>query len=220
MSSAAEILAALNELGSFVEPLAAELLVVYRARDSFFADYDIVPGTPHWMIRSSTAPEAVVIEPTWVDSNISEVQELSVNSLLTWMRGALHQMSPSSEELEISWDCIDIRAVRARLPGDVRLIDGRFRLQTDRGPLDLAVEWRGDGLWVSGPVEPISDQPPLSFHLDIQVTLLTIHIHVHWSLWTVHGTPGYLALRQGVRRIIARGWKLADTSDLFAHDPI
>ena len=213
---AADILAAIDELQTVVKPLSADIVIGCRDLNISLLDDAVKPPIPHWQIRTSTLPKDVIIKPGLVNSQISEVPELSTTIMMEWIQKALQQECPCSETHKTCWNAIYIDATKARICEEATLeIRQSFWLESDRGKFEFPLEDCEDGLWVYGPILDLLTEPPFTLRLTNDEGALKINMSIHWSLWTQPGSASYITLREAVLRIVNKGWELTDPTRLF-----
>lgn len=214
---AADAMDALDELRSVLEPLSADLVIGCRDLKIQWRDRDIRPQFPHWFIHASSLPKTVMVRSGFVDPQISQVPELSRDSLMLWIEKALQQeCSLCSTTHEPGWYLIEIWAVRGKIFNEKKFRSCQsFILDTNRGEFNFPLEQRNDGLWVYSPINEFKTEP--SFHLKVisEEGALKINIYIHWSLWTTPGTAENTAFSQALSRIVSKGWTLIHTQDVF-----
>ena len=210
---------AIEELGSVVEPLSAEMRVDCRYKELGLENKAISLQYPHWFIHEWPLPEKVKICPTSMPQ-IIEVPKINKNIFLSWVENALQQKCPDPDENELCWSYIYFGTVRARIY-DQKQITKRdtFTLRTDVGNLEYPLETRNDEVWVYSPVDPFVTQPSFTFELYNRGDL-PLGINVHWSLWTRTRGEDHNMLIEAVQRIIDKGWLLVNASKDFELSPV
>jgi hypothetical protein len=205
---AEEAIACLREFSSFVQPLAADLIVRCRDQDWLFVD-EAEPSFSHWYIRASSLPVGVTVMSKIKDSQVSEKPNLSPEILLDWIRTALNQDYSNSEICQMTWWQLEIGATRARIFNE-KAFESRqfFALDSDMEELHLPLEYRDDGLWVSGSTNDLLGGSPFAILLTQEYGGLSITIYAHWSLWTQPNSMEHSALQRAISRLISTGWEL------------
>jgi hypothetical protein len=209
---AADAIASIQEFDSFIQPLIADLIVRYRDGDWLPVD-KIKPPLPHWHLRTSSIPAGVsaMSEITNPEPQISEKPHLSGEVMFDWIQMALNQECPNSEMSKITWSEISIESTQARiLDLDKEKIEPEqfLSLNSDIGYLNLPIESRANGFWISGPPSQLPGEPPFTFRLTQQYGGLSLSIHLHYSLWTAENSPGNKAMKSAILRLINRGWEI------------
>jgi hypothetical protein len=216
MEWTADVMDAIDELRTVIQPLSADLLIGCRDKNIRWRDGNVKPPFPRWFIHESGLPETVILEPGLKDPQISQAPELNRETLMAWIENALQQECPNSDTHETSWYDLYINAVRARIINKENLRGSQsFRLETDRGEYEFPLERRKDGLWVHSPINEFKTEPSFNLLIINQEGALQIHINIHWSLWTINGSANHEALRQAFLRIISKGWKLTHCNEYF-----
>jgi hypothetical protein len=210
---AAEVIYSLQEFDSFIQPLTADLIVRYRDGD-WLPVAEIKPPLQCWHLRTSSIPVGVsaMSRITNPEPEISEKPHLSGEVMLDWIKMALNQECPNSEMYKITWSEIYIEGTRARiLDLDEEKINGEqfLSLNSDVGYLNLPLESRANGLWISGPPSQLPGEPPFTFRLTQQYGSLSLKIHLHYSLWTAENSPGNKAMKSAILRLLDRGWEIS-----------
>ncbi|RCJ39557.1 hypothetical protein A6770_38835 [Nostoc minutum NIES-26] len=131
------------------------------------------------------------------------------------MSEAQQQECPRPEKNKLRWEGIDIWATRARIC-DESLFEGQHSLWLNwsKSEFEYPLECRSNGLWVYGPIKERPTQPPFTLKLTRMGDSVDIDIFVHWSLWYDINSPGYIALKQAICRIIDQGWELSEHTPL------
>lgn len=215
---AANVMDVLDELRTVIQPLSADMMVGCRDRNLSLLDRSVKPPVPHWFIRSSSLPTGVIVKPGLINARVSQAPELSEKTLMDWIQEALQQECPYAKTHQICWHHLYIDATRARIADEVPFANRQsFVLDTDRGKFEFPLERRNDGLWVYGPIDELFTEPPfnLSVTNEEATGALSIHMLLHWSLWTQPDSANYAALRQALLQIVAKGWELVDYRSLF-----
>ncbi|HEY9905491.1 MAG TPA: hypothetical protein V6D43_24180 [Candidatus Sericytochromatia bacterium] len=213
---AANVMDVLDELGTVIQPLSADIMVGCRDRNLWLLDGSVDPPVPHWFIQASPLPTGVIVKPGLVNARVSQASELSRKTLMDWIQEALQQECPCAKTHQICWHELYIDATRARIADEVPFANRQsFVLDSDRGKFKFPLERRNDGLWVYGPIEELFTEPPFNLSIRNEEGALTIKILIHWSLWTQPNSASYSALNQAISQIVAKGWKLTDSMHLF-----
>lgn len=76
---AADIMEAIDELKTVVQPLSADIVIGCRNLNISLLDDAVKPPFPHWQIRRSNLLKDVIVKPGLVNYQISEVPELSTS---------------------------------------------------------------------------------------------------------------------------------------------
>ncbi|MTJ51353.1 hypothetical protein FJR38_00970 [Anabaena sp. UHCC 0253] len=214
---AADAMDALDELRTVIQPLSADLVIGCRDISLQWRNTDVRPQFPHWFIHTSSLPKTVVVRPGFIDPQISQVPELSRDSLMVWIEKALQQeCSSCSATHEPGWYLIEIWAVRAKIFDENNFRSRQsFMLDTNRGEFIFPLKRRNEGLWVYSPIDEFKTEP--SFHLKVisEEGTLKINMYIHWSLWSTPGTAENTALRQALSRIANQGWDLTHVPSVF-----
>jgi hypothetical protein len=205
---AAEAIACLQEFDIFVQPLAVDLSVRCRDPNWLFVT-EIEPSLPHWHLRTSSIPVGVSLESRITNPQVHEKSHLSPEVILDWLKTALDQDYLNPEIYRITWSQIYIESTRARI-FDEKQFEGRqsLLLSSEVGELSLPLESRTNGFWVSGPNSKLPGEPPFTFCLTQEYGGLSAQVLVHWSLWTQPGSPGNIAIRKAISRLIDKGWEI------------
>jgi hypothetical protein len=208
LQSAIEVRDAIDELRFVVEPLSANLFVGCRDKRIQWRDMNVRPSLPSWHIYECSLPETIIARSEFSEPQISQVPELTRESLIVWMAKALQQECPNSNTHEVNWQDLTITAVRARVFNKTNF-EGRhlFVVNTERGEWSFPLERRNGELWVDSPIQDFLTQPSFSFSIS-NTEGLKLRISVHWSLWTSQGSAEHTALTQAIMRIMDRGWNL------------
>lgn len=198
----------IEEFYTFIQPLSADLIVAFR--DVYWSTVsNIEPSFPHWYIQASSAPSHIILKAELTNPNpqVSQVIHLSPDIMFNWLKAALEQDIPSPD-YKITWCMIHINSTRTRLFNEHKFRHKQsFLLDADAGKLNIPIEILEDGLWVSGPVEEISDQPPITLYINQDNGGLSTRLMIHWSLWTTPEKPEQKALQSSISRLIAKGWE-------------
>jgi hypothetical protein len=207
---------AIDELRTVIEPLTVDLLIGCRDLNIQWRDRNVKPLFPYWFIHVSSLPKIVVVRPEFVKPQISQVLELSRNSLMAWIEKALQQECPCPITHEPGWYLIEISAVRAKIYNEEKFGKRQFFiLDTDRGTFEFPLESYPDGLWVYSPIQEFKTEPSFNLRVINEEGSLTLDMNIHWSLWTTPGTAENTALRQALSRIVSKGWTLTHAKDVF-----
>jgi hypothetical protein len=209
LQAAREVMDAIDELRFVIEPLSANLLVGCRDKRIQWRDMNVDPSLPSWHIHECSLPETIIARSEGSEPQISQVPELTRESLIVWIAKALQQECPNSNTHEVIWEELTINAVRARIFNKTNF-EGRhlFVVHTERGEWSFPLERRNGELWVDSPIQDFLTEPSFNFSIINRSGALTLSISVHWSLWTSHGLAEHTALTQAIMRIMDRGWSL------------
>jgi hypothetical protein len=213
---AGNVMDMLDELRTVIQPLSVDMMVGCRDRNLWLLDRYVKPPVPHWFIQASPLPTGVIVTPELANTRVSQASELSRKTLMDWIQEALQQECPCAKTHQICWHRLYIAATRARIADEVPFANRQsFVLDSDRGKFKFPLERRNDGLWVYGPIEELFTEPPFNLSITNEEGALTIHMLLHWSLWTQPDSASYAALHQALSQIVAKGWELTDYRHLF-----
>ena len=211
------ILQAFDELKNVMQPLAADLQINCCDREFLFFDWQLEsdPPLPHWHLRIKDIPTDLKLEPGYVNSQITEVEEISKANMMSWIEKALQQKCPNPKTHQICWNNIDIYAVRARI-FDENLFREHQSLKVDYKlrTYELPFDRRNNGVWIYGS-NNFKSEYPFTIQLYREFELLFIRISIRWSLWTEYGSPENIALSRAISRIVAKGWQVSSSMELF-----
>ncbi|WP_254449443.1 hypothetical protein [Anabaena sp. UHCC 0253] len=200
----------IQEFYSFIQPLSADLMVVFRDTD-WSAMSNIAPLLPHWYIQALSAPSNIILGAGFTnpDPQVSQAPQLSPEILFNWIKTALEQ-DCTNPDYRITWRIIHIYATRTRLFNEQEFQARQsLLLNSNAGELNIPIERLEDGLWVSGPVKETSIEPPVTFALSQEYGGLSADMMIHWSLWTQPGQPEQIALQDAISRLLNKGWEKA-----------
>lgn len=213
---AANVMDVLDELGTVIQPLSANMIVGCRDRNLWLLDRSVKPPVPHWFIHTSPLPTGVIVKPGLANARVSQASELSRKTLIDWIYEALQQECPCATTHQICWHELYINATRARIADEAPFANRQsFVLHSYRGKFKFPLERRNDELWVYGPIEELFTEPPFNLSISNEEGAIDIKILVHWSLWTQPDSLDYAALHQALSRIVSKGWELTDPRHLF-----
>jgi hypothetical protein len=155
---------------------------------------DFAPKVPSWFIRTSNLGD-VGAEPTVGGTRIHELATINAAVIGAHVERALKESC--SEVAAAAVERIEWTAFRARLP-----IGGVTELVLNG--VELPIERRSDGDWVSGPRARPWTEPPFWFH----VGEAELRFDVIWDLW--YDGPGRQQIDDAVQRVLARGsgWRV------------
>ena len=215
-----KVIEAIDELRTVIQPLSIDLALGCRDTTIQWMNYKITPQQPHWFISESSLPETIVIEPGFTNAQISQVSELSKDNIIAWIEKALQQECPLSDTNEVTWYVLEIRAVRARITNQSKFNNKNlFIAKHDRGNFKFPLEKRKDGVWVYSPIKDLLTQPSFSLLIGKEEARLTMDINIHWTLWA-ENSEDRNALKEGIQRIINKGWTLENASKEFELTPV
>jgi|GEM_PF-5116318 hypothetical protein len=202
---AAKALEVVEELYQFIQPLSADLVVVYRDDKYWDIITDAEPLIRHWYIESSSAPKNIVLDSMYINPKVDQSSQLSPEVLFHWIETALNQecLNP---EYKITWNNIDFNAVRARLFNQQKFQEREWLLVEQS---KIPIEKLTDGLWVSESLEA-GAVPPIQFSLYQMYRGLKANLNISWSLWTEPENPEQVALQNAISRLLDKGWEMSE----------
>ena len=205
---AAYVLEALDELKTCIQPLAADLQLGCCHREFLFFDPQVEPPLTNCYIQTKYLPVGVKIEPFLVNPQITKVDTLSKEIMISWIEKALQQKSPNPQTHQICWNSLYIYSVRARIfDENIFKKSQMLKLDSNLRTYELPLECRNNEYWIYN-CQNLKTEFPFTLTCSHDCQSLHINISVHWSLWTQSGFPEYKALSQVISRIAAKGWKV------------
>jgi hypothetical protein len=207
LEDVAFILDAMDELGDVIMPLCASLSLKCYKKATGWRDNQIQPYRPYHQIYESSVPEGIVVKLSSDKSISTTTENLSRNTIYSWIEDALGQPSPEPDTHYLEVTQLNFQAVRAKIHDQSRLKNQKFMtVEHDRrGDFKFPLKERDDGLWVYSPIEELETEP--SFTIRSGETA-KIEIDIHWSWWTEESLKDRNVLEAAILRIIARGWTL------------
>jgi hypothetical protein len=177
----------------WLEPLALSLDVVCCDPTQGYSSHEVpLPSTTAWFMRTANAP-GVDVQPPTIGSEIIESETIDAPGIRSFVNRALDQRCVGNAVTAaefLSWE-----AMRVRLP--IASVS-QFMID-DGGQLDIPIERRADGDWVSGPRTEAVTGKPFWFHLAEG----GLRFDVIWSLWL--DGAGRQQVDAAVERVLARG---------------
>lgn len=205
----------LEELYFLIRPLAIDLIIGCRDQYGGFEN-SIKPASEGWYLHSSSPPSGVILETHLREPVISETPVLSPESILDWIKTACNQECPDLDSHQVSWQSMQISSVQARIPDEALLADKQMLLiESGKRQVNIPIE-NANGLWISGPIsKPFWIESPLRATLVQDYGILTLTLHIHWSLWTKANSAGQDFIKATITKFLDKGWELAYLSPPF-----
>jgi hypothetical protein len=204
-SGIATALDAVDALRQGWEPLAAEAGVFGLEGED---EVEVRPPRSIWLLVRTALPSEIIVQSVMADPIRCETPTLSRPNLEAWLIGALAACSQDAPHLRPDWRELRFGASRTWLgPPDWRQHQTALQLQSDAGVLTAPLERDDRGTWVSGPREPVWDQPPLGAQVLQQWGALSLHVSVNYSLLVEKGEPAAAKLAEALNRVQALGWQ-------------
>lgn len=200
-------LAALDAFCDVVEPLAAELVLICSDRDERWPrGFTRPPRAFHYLRASDLLAPAEVVRtaPTYNGAEISEMPRLDHGSLRGWIERALAQPCDQPDSVT-AWAELSVPATGARLYRDHA--ERTLIVQSESGPLEAPVLTVNGARWACGPMADAEMQPPIALTFRSEGGVVSLKIHVHWSWWTMSGSPERQALDRALDAIRRSGWE-------------
>jgi hypothetical protein len=192
------------------EPLSVDLWLSCSDADTGYPRNDSVPPRPFWLLSARELPLGVQVRPAWEDEQVDVADELTPNAILAWLGQALDQ--ECAERQTVGWRELLFRAARVRLPvAPDALADDILLLGDGAGIIEHPAERRHGGLWVSGPLPPMTLRAPVELVVRNEAGLLTLEVSSNWSVWADEGEPGYDEIACALERVHQLGWESPST---------
>ncbi|MCE9668360.1 hypothetical protein LY474_11105 [Myxococcus stipitatus] len=189
------------------EPLSAETVVTCVDPESA---EDTRPAKPHWRLSRTAIPPGVILQAmmTNPDPVYAQAERLSRPVLEAWLSGSLTNCGCEKPGWRPEWRELRFDACRAWGGSrDWRGTQDAVRLRTDAGVLTVPLERDEQGTWLSGPRDPVSDQPPLAVSIHQRWETLTLGIAVNYSYWLQEGEPASARFKASLALLEALGWE-------------
>lgn len=203
------ILELFGALSLLIQPLGVNITVGCVDRELGMPDWDIPVSEPDWHLRGEDTPSWVFVETFAPPAQIRGVREIGTAQMGACMEEALRQPCPAPGTHRVSLFTLEVVAARVRM--DERNPDGVqpgwMRLESDDGTFTVPQEIRDGARWVSGPIEPLPNDPPVHLQLTYEGGCLRMRISVRWSLWQEADAQGPTAFSQMLDRAVAIGWE-------------
>jgi hypothetical protein len=173
-------LAAIEALWPVVQPMSVDLTTM----------------NPDGTVTNAMIGEAILPAPLAEDIPATVVSTITQPILTDWMRETSGQFL-----------MLEVYRARAWLDSAWENVD-HFTIQDGVRTLQIPIEKRQDGLWVSGPRPGLLLNAPIHYLVENEDGWLRARIWISWSvLWTASGTPGQQALECVLRTMVAQGWQ-------------
>lgn len=191
---------------AILEPLVVTLELVCVDDWGYGRSPSVRPEKAEWLLRTALPPG--VSTSLGLDRHLErEVPALTRQVLVDWIQEALRQ-PPTGGADHVAWSDLTFQATRVRVFEQERFT-GRDSLGLDSevGRVEARLERDARGLWVSGPLERLRDQPPVGLSISRPDGGFEVSINAHWSLWTREGSPGKEAIDAALSHLLTRGWE-------------
>lgn len=173
----------------WLEPLAVAIDVTCLEHGEHS---DPRPDAPSWLIRTSGLP-ALRMEPVVAGSRVEDLPLIGEGDIDSYVQRALSQECAGGSTTGL--ERLEWTALRVRLP----VADPTEFVLESGGAIEMPIERRHDGDWVSGPRASPWTEPPFLFH----VGEAELRLDVIWDFWA--GGPGAQQVEAAVGRVLARG---------------
>ena len=188
------------------EPLAMDLWISCNDIEFDHPLGNPEPDSPFWFARCRDLPDRVA-EPAWENARVVMVDQLTEESAMAVVSGALGQDCQDCGPGEMTgWREMLFRSVRVRLPEDVAVpAGGRLPVRVGRGSVACPVERRGGTMWVCPPV--------LYAPFEVMVTkclgVMSLDVALLWSVWAWadDGIAGRRSVMRAVGELTDHGWR-------------
>lgn len=186
---------------SWLEPVALEARIGLYDRE-IFTEAAIKPPARFHMLLLDPAPPSVRVSPMY-QPIVSRVASLNVDTAAAWIASKRAEANVADARYEVSLRGLLVPGCRVRLPDGVT--GSTLSLTCYTGTIQVPIEHRDGGAWISAPQEPDGIPDSVSLRITNQDGGLRLILYVSWSPW-VDELDQPSPLSDSLKRLEALGW--------------
>lgn len=142
----------------------------------------------------------------WNNSCDEVAESMDWKAIQAWIFSTIKRASCQSkfdqDSITIGWRALDVWAMQVALPENaVSSSSSTISILKNSRLIEYPISRKNKRIYIDAPLNNKSLQPPFKISMGSTYTILSMDIHMYWSLWTTPQSPGWLEFCQAIDRL-------------------